>query len=118
MKTFEEWIKSGGYRPEHKRVRVELDTDKLYGNLDDAIKYLQDIRKMDNQLQIVEDWTGYEDMELVFEKIVIETQEEFYARITPAYNAYCDRFRHQEAVTKKAEDTERALYKKLKEKYG
>jgi hypothetical protein len=64
-------------------VNVQLDTDKdrLYGNLDEAIKYLQEVKEQYENARLHEHWTGYEDMEMVFEYTRYETDAEYANRL-------------------------------------
>ena len=48
--------------------RIDVDTDRLYGPIDGAIKYLKEIRAKysGTDISLGEHWTGYEDMEMTF----------------------------------------------------
>lgn len=72
--------------------RIDADTGRLYGTLDDAITYLQEVKEAHQNASLSENWTGYEDMEMVFEWEGIETDQEFDSR---------------QSILKRVEDTER-----------
>lgn len=73
---------------ERKRVevRVDADTDRLYGDIDKAILYLAEVRdqyqgKTLDGISLDEHWTGYEDMEMTFVYYREETDEELSRRL-------------------------------------
>jgi hypothetical protein len=70
---------------ERKLVEVEVDceTNRLYGSLDGAIAYLQEIKEQykDTNIVLDENWTGYEDMQMRFVYTRLENDEEYEARI-------------------------------------
>lgn len=72
-------------KSEFKRSHVErelsCDTDKLYGSLDTAIKYLQSVKKTHPQASLDEHWTGYEDMQMRFVWSEIETDDEHLSKL-------------------------------------
>jgi hypothetical protein len=57
---------------------IHCDTDRLYGTLDQAIAYLNEVKAAhpDHTLQLSEEWTGYEDMHMEFTTFIWETQLE------------------------------------------
>tara|TARA_R110000851_G_scaffold102964_2_gene219724 strand:- start:818 stop:1201 length:384 start_codon:yes stop_codon:yes gene_type:complete len=57
---------------------VACDTDQLYGTLDQAIAYLNEVKAAhpNHTLQLSEEWTGYEDMHMEFSACIMETQFE------------------------------------------
>ena len=65
------------------RIRVEMafdaDTDRLFGNLNGAISYLEDIRSRYPDAELDENRTGYES-HLVFVYSRLETDEEYQSR--------------------------------------
>lgn len=63
--------------------RVDVDTKRLYGSLDDAILYMTEIRDQYRGVDITldEHWTGYEDMEMTFVYQREETDTEFACRL-------------------------------------
>lgn len=71
--------------PEKKRIAVEVDcdTERLYGPIPGAIKYLQEIANQFPGIDITlyENWTGYEDMSMIFLYSRLETDEEFNVRL-------------------------------------
>lgn len=71
--------------PSKKRVgvSVDCDTSRLYGPIKDAIKYLQEVAAAHPgiDIQLNEEWTGYEDMHLEFQYSREETDEEFAQRL-------------------------------------
>jgi hypothetical protein len=66
-------------------VREDVDTERLYGNIDGAIKYLEEIRDKfkGTNITLDEHWTGYENMEMNFLWTRLETDEELTRRTTP-----------------------------------
>lgn len=60
---------------------LTCDTDRLYGSLSEAIKYLQEVYKEHPEATLYENWTGYEDMSMVFSFSRLETDEEYALRI-------------------------------------
>jgi len=62
---------------------VDCDTDRLYASLSEAIKYLQEVKnKFPNlNISLSEEWTGYEDMHMIFSYTREETDEEFKTRL-------------------------------------
>ena len=82
---------------------MPCNTDRLYGSLDDAVKYLKEIKEKQPNAQLHENWTGYEDMEMTFIYSRLETDEEFAESV-------------KVGKEKKAEEQRRAAqYKKKKE---
>jgi hypothetical protein len=64
-------------------VRIDVDRDRLYGGIDDAIKYLQEIKEQyrGTNIGLDEHWTGYEDMDMTLLYSRDETDEEMAARL-------------------------------------
>lgn len=66
------------------RIRVEMafdaDTDRLFGNLDGAISYLEDIRSRYPDAELDENRTGHETSRIVFVYSRLETDEEYRSR--------------------------------------
>lgn len=65
-------------------VRIDVDTKRLYGSLDDAIAYLKEIKREHGgkeEFGLEEHWTGYEDMEMVFSYWREETDAEMSERL-------------------------------------
>ena len=62
-------------------VEVDCDTNRLYGNIQDAIKYLQEVAKNYPGIVLDEHWTGYEDMEMRFVYYREENDDEYNLRM-------------------------------------
>ena len=60
---------------------IDCDTSRLYGSLDGAIAYLQEVKQKYPKACLTEHWTGYEDMEMVFEYQREETDKEYGRRV-------------------------------------
>lgn len=98
--------------------RLDVDKDRLYGNLNDAIKYLQEIKKeyCGIDIRLDEHWTGYEDMDMTFVYYRDETDEEMSIRIEiEERNRLYAKEQRQREETRKADLAE---LKRLKEKLG
>ena len=59
---------------------IEIDREKLFGNIDDTIKLLEQLKK-DGFTGIEENWIGYEDNEFCAYKIEDETEDELEQRL-------------------------------------
>lgn len=59
----------------------EANTDRLYGPIDDAIVYLQEIRAQYPTANLYEDWWGYGDMDMKFTYTRKENDDEYAARM-------------------------------------
>ena len=70
------WNKSGLKRAKVAR-EIPCDTDILYGPLDKAIKYLEDIKRDHPYARLNENWTGYEEMYMRFVWTSFQTNEEY-----------------------------------------
>lgn len=64
-------------------IEVECDWHALYGPIDEAIKYLESIKKQypNTDISLTEMWDGYENMRMVFTYSREETDEEAENRI-------------------------------------
>jgi len=62
------------------KVTVDCDTNLLYGDLKGAIAYLTEMCIKYPTATLHEEWSGYEDMSLVFEYWRDETDAEMKAR--------------------------------------
>lgn len=64
-------------------VLIDVDTNKLYGPLPEAIRYLQDIRDSirGHEISLYENWTGYETMNMCFTYQRLETDQEYEDRL-------------------------------------
>ena len=114
MQTFNQFHK----KSEKKKllVRTDVDTSLLYGPLDEAAAYLLKLHKEHPNAELAEYWWGYEDMNIVLEEWVEETDEQFKARKHAEYNFYVADFKKREKHKAEAED--RKLYERLKKKHG
>lgn len=67
---------------ERVTVAVDCDTQRLYGPLPDAAKYLLEVAAgyPGSDIHLTENWTGYEDMNMQFEYSREETDKECAAR--------------------------------------
>lgn len=83
-------------------VRVDANTERLYGSLDDAILYLSEVREQYRgfAISLDEHWTGYEDMEMTLVYQREETDQEFAHRLRAEEDV---RLRAQEKQRKDAE---------------
>ena len=98
---------------------IPLDTERLYGPLPDAIKYLQEIRAehMDKpDLSIDEHWPGYEDVELRFLYHSEETDEEYQARLQQ--EEYARKQAERDANEKAAKAERRKKWEALNREFG
>lgn len=85
----------------------DADTQRLYGTLDDAISYLQEMKaKLPADASLEEHWTGYEDMELRFVWYREETDVEYLDRMS------AEEERRREEIRKKEEDRQKAERRK------
>lgn len=109
---------TNGNEKQTVEVAIECDTDRLYGSLGTAIKYLQEIRDKHKGKGIIldEHWFGYEDMELRFLYYRDETDAELNDRIEQ------ERSRAEQAAEEKREKLEREAkfkqYNDLKDELG
>jgi predicted dehydrogenase len=105
-------------KPEKKTIVEHLDCDisRLYGSLDEAIAYLQEVKQKHPTVCLYENWTGYEDMEMVFEYIREETQEEYESRVE--YEQERERIRILEAQKEEERQKRKAQYLALKREFG
>ncbi len=62
---------------------VDLDTSRLFDDIDGAIEYLKEVKNQhpDKTLYLDEHWYGYEDNEFRFIYRRLETNEEFNYRV-------------------------------------
>lgn len=99
-------------------VEVDCDTKRLYGTIDEAIKYLQEVKEAHKgiDIQLDECWTGYEDMHMRFVYSRPETDKE-----------YADRRKQEQAEARRKaqrDKEERELaqrrnqYERLKREFG
>lgn len=114
MKTFEEHIKNEKKISRYRHI--EVDTDILYGPLDKAARYLLEIHKKYPKAELTENWTGYEDMEMVFGYLEEETDQEFNDRMRYSYESY--KRTEKARVEYESQRRDRETYEKLKRKHG
>ena len=81
---------------------VDCDTNRLYGSLDKAIEYLQEVKEKHPTAELDEHWYGYEDMLMRFVYFSPETDEEYSHRL------------EVEAMVKKNIEKERVRREKVK----
>lgn len=62
---------------------IDLDSDQLFGKIEDIIKNLQRIKgeHPDKDLEIMEKWSGYEDNYFVLQYWSEETDDEYNYRL-------------------------------------
>lgn len=107
-------------KTERKRVevRLDVDTDRLYGDIDGAIRYLTEIRDQYQGVGISldEHWTGYEDMEMTFVYFREENDEEFNRRLEEEEAQR----RYQEKLNRETEQRlkDQKEYERLRVKLG
>jgi hypothetical protein len=99
-------------------VREDVDTERLYGNIDGAIKYLEEIRDKfkGTNITLDEHWTGYENMEMNFLWTRLETDEELASRLEQEERRR--QYAQQEAAREKARQRDLTEYYRLKRMYG
>lgn len=95
-----------------------VDTERLYGPIPVAIKYMQEIQAEfghHKDLTLLENWTGYEDMEMSFSFSRLETDEEFTSRLEQERKVReeQDRKRQVENLKKDKQKQIKALQKEL-----
>ncbi len=106
----------GNYNRQKVLVREDCDTTRLYDSLDEAIKYLQEIKKQFPTATLEEHWTGYEDMSMCFSWYRDETDEEMALRIKQYEYKKQREAEEAEANIKKLE--RRKVWEKLKAEFG
>lgn len=95
---------------------VSADTNRLYGPLGGAIKYLQEMKQKYPDATLYEHWYGYEDMEMVFHYYSEETDEEFNQRVKTQKRIEENRRKEKEIAKKRQKDY--AEFQRLKRKHG
>ena len=99
-----------------RQVERRISADRIYGSLDAAIKFLQEVKEKHPSATVSEHWTGYEDMELVVSWREEETDEEYRNRL--------DLEERQRRSAQKEEDQRRERekrqekYEELKREFG
>ena len=98
--------------------RFDADCNRLYGSLDEAIRYLTEIRDkyQGTDISLDEHWTGYEDMAMTFCFTREETDEEFAKRLEK--EEIERHVRERAEAQRKARERDLAEYKRLKNRLG
>ena len=96
--------------------RITADTSRLYGPINDAIAYLREVLAKHPRAELTEHWTGYEDMELLFQWSRDETDEEMAARL--AAEAAKEKLEAEQAKVAVERAKRKAQYEKLKKEFG
>lgn len=91
---------------------IEIDREKLFGNIDDTIKLLEQLKK-DGFTGIEENWIGYEDNEFCAYKIEDETEEELEQRLFHTVQniifVYEEEERRRDEIKRKIADKQKEL---------
>lgn len=90
---------------------IEIDREKLFGNIDDTIKLLEQLKK-DGFTGIEENWIGYEDNEFCAYKIEDETEDELEQRL---FNIVQNIVFEQAKEKRKKDELKRKIADKQKE---
>jgi Skp family chaperone for outer membrane proteins len=95
---------------------IACDTDRLYGTLDQAIAYLNEVKAAhpNHTLQLSEAWDGYEDMHMEFTAFIRETQPEANLRAEEEIRQETERNELREKVAKQRDElaTEETAHKR------
>ena len=111
--TFQEFMNKNP--PKEILIREDADTDRLYGSLDNAIKYLGEVRKKLPTANLEEHWHGYEDMTMVFSYVRVETSQEYNQRMRSEFYLYgvqLDKLEKDKKIKEKT-DKIKALQKEI-----
>ena len=94
------------------------DTSRLYGSLDEAIAYLKEVNEKyaGTDISLAENWTGYEDMDMVFIYSREETAQERNRR--KALEREQDEARARDLAQRAEREEKLAAYNKLKKELG
>lgn len=98
------------------------DTERLYANIPDAIKYMQEVfqrlkpKAYQGVVCLDEHWTGYEDMEMIFKYHTFESDDEVLARLQENERARI--YQEQEREKQRQREERRKQYEKLKQEFG
>jgi hypothetical protein len=97
---------------------VDCDYNRLCGNIDEAIRYLTEIRDryVGTDISFSADTTGYDDIELSFVFTRDETDEELSRRL--AIEAQERRWAEEERKRKCQRTKDEAQFKRLAQKLG
>jgi hypothetical protein len=85
-KKFKSWEEQWEAEERERRtveVEVDCDTQRLYGSIDEAIAYMNEIRDQyrGTNIGLDEKWTGYEDMHMRFAYTREENDAEYARRM-------------------------------------
>lgn len=95
---------------------IVADTVRLYGPIPDAIAYLREVHAKHPHAELTEHWSGYEDMEMQFQWVRDETDDEMAKRLADEAEK---REREAQQVKEAIERAERrSQYEKLKREFG
>ena len=97
-------------------VGVDCDTNRLYGDLPTAIKYLTEIHEKYPTARLNEHWVGHEDMEMRFVFYRDETEKEIGDRLEKEQKQRDHNRRMLEAEEQRAK--RRKEYYRLREEFG
>lgn len=107
-------------KEERKQIieRIEVDKNRLYGSIDDAIKYLTEMRTqyLGTDIGLEEHWTGYEDMDMVLCYTRDENDLEMSSRL--ATEAWEKKRAKEEERMRKDREKDLADYQRLKSRLG
>lgn len=91
---------------------IEIDREKLFGNIDDTIKLFEQLKK-DGFTGIEENWIGYEDNEFCAYKIEDETEDELEQRLFHTVQniifVYEEEERRRDEIKRKIADKQKEL---------
>lgn len=103
-------------KPVRIEERIDADTDRLYGPLDQAIAYLCEIKARHPEAMLDEHWEGYEDMTMTFVWDRAETSEETEYRL--AREKELAARETQRAQDEAARNERRKQWEKLSREFG
>ena len=105
-----------GQKRGHILEVVTCDTDRLYGPLDLAAKYLLEVKSKHPKAELEEHWSGYETMEMRFSWYRDETDEEMQDRIER--EAFAKKLADERDKKEAEKDKRRKQYLALKREFG
>lgn len=92
----------------------DVEKEKLFNNIDDAIAYLQTL-KSQGYTNLEERWSGYEDNYIVAWKNEIETNEEFFKRICKEARTLANTYSNEESKKKQIQAEIKKKQKEIEE---
>jgi len=97
---------------------IPCDTERLYGDLRQAIAYLQEVHEKHPSAKLNETWLSYEDMTMEFSWVEEESDEEYITRVRShiAYERELELIRRRRADAERAKDEKR--FNELRVKLG